>query len=95
MTEKTPYENDGMAHDAYQLFTDGNEFVVARDEEHVKRLLVEKFGYDESEVAGPWKVVPRDKTLTILFEDPETRESKPCAEWIKQYGPGWLAGYEY
>lgn len=79
---------------ALQVWTDGEDWVVAESAEDAVAVMMEHIGADDpSEIteARKWKALANDKTLRVTVDDdPAEHHIKTCAEWAAE-GRGHLA----
>lgn len=71
-----------------QVWTNGDEWVVAESEADATRVVVDLTGCDPSECA-PWKALDNASVLTVRDDD-GGKDAKTCAEWAAE-GRGHLA----
>lgn len=86
-----------MANASLQLWTNGEDFVIAASADDAEAILVEHQGVidpDDRPEDG-WSVVPPERTFPINFDDGEGRIVHTVAEWIASEGRGFLASENY
>ena len=72
-----------------QVWTDGEDWVVAESAEDAVAVMMESVGTDdpfEITEASKWKVLANDKTLRVTVDDDDPSEHyiKTCAEWAAE-----------
>lgn len=79
---------------ALQVWTDGEDWVVAESAEDAMMVMVEHAGSCDSDLSE-WKALPDGETLRVTVEDdPAERYAKTCAEWAAE-GRGHLASVNW
>lgn len=81
-----------------QVWTDGEDWVVAESAEDAVAVMMEIIGTDDpAEIteASKWKVLANDKTLRVTVDDdPAEHHIKTCAEWAAE-GRGHFASVNW
>lgn len=94
MTARQPVTGERL-----QVWTNGNDSVIAESKEEALFLLVKELGPMPGEAGRieNWSATPDDKRIGINFTDgPEpSHESHTAAEWCAQNGKGYLCSREY
>ena len=68
-------------------------WIVAASVEDATALLVSHGWDDEAVDPDVWERLPDEQELSIAIED-EGKIAKPCAEWARENGRGFLASTE-
>lgn len=91
------------------IFTNDTDWVVARDMDEVREILIQSYGTDDSE-PDEWRCLEDDETVTIFDMDakPVVRgggtasdlgrhpsETKTAREWAGTAEPGILCSTEF
>lgn len=80
--------------DGLHLWTDDEEFVIAKDENDARAVLRDIMLVDAEEASGiEFTMLPDEKPFT--FDDGNSVTTKTAAEWCAQEGRGHLCSANY